>query len=249
MPDGRQLPAMPGLVTSAVQQIVTVVEQEQMARDTYRLRLHCPAIAEQIVPGQFFMIRVPSETDPLLGRPFALYDIYEERARPAGLDFGYLVVGKLTSRISYWKAGDVVEIRAAAYQQRGSRDFMKIAGQWLHNDSPYELPDRKGASDSITLTVYESPIELTIPRSGTPLDPQSGVLRIRRNPESVVSILIDRPDRPGFSLRTPDKAGRYVIRYLPDGKELNAFGKTEIEFTIRDVVGKPITVQLVIETP
>ena len=149
----------------------------------------------------------------------------------------------------HYKAGDVVEIQASAYHQRGSRDFMKIAGQWLHNDSPYELPDRKGVSDSITLTVYESPIELTIPRSGSPLDPQSGLLRIRRNPESVVSILVDRPDRPGFSLRSPDETGSYVVRYVPGTNELNTFGKTEIEFTIRDVVGTPIMVQSVIETP
>lgn len=149
----------------------------------------------------------------------------------------------------HFKAGDVVEIQAAAYQQRGSRDFMKIAGLWQHNDSPYELSDRKGPADSITLTVYESPIELTIPRSSTPLDPESGVLRIRRNSESVVSILIDRPGRPGFSLRRPDESGSYVVRYIPGTNELNTFGKTEIEFTIRDVVGKLIMVQSVIETP
>jgi dihydroorotate dehydrogenase electron transfer subunit len=101
---------LPGLVPHAIQRIVPVVEQVQMARDTYRIRLHCPEIARRIVPGQFFMVRVPNETDPLLGRPFALYDIYEEHGEPTGVEFGYLVVGKLTRLMTGWKPGDRVEI-------------------------------------------------------------------------------------------------------------------------------------------
>jgi dihydroorotate dehydrogenase electron transfer subunit len=99
-----------GAVFSAVQCTARVVEQERMATDTYRLRLHCPAVARQITPGQFFMIRLPGTDDPLLGRPFALYDVYEEDGRKAGLDFGYVVVGKLTSAMTDWKPGDRVEI-------------------------------------------------------------------------------------------------------------------------------------------
>ena len=81
-----------------------------MAHDTFRLRLRCPEIASRIVPGQFFMVRVPGDTDPLLGRPFALYDIYTENGRPVGVDFGYLVVGKLTGLMTGWKPGDQVEL-------------------------------------------------------------------------------------------------------------------------------------------
>lgn len=101
---------LPGLMPHAVQQIVPVVEQVQMARDTYRLRLYCPEIAAQILPGQFFMIRAVGRNDPLLARPFALYDVYEENGQPAGLDFGYVVIGKLTSLMATWKAGEPVEI-------------------------------------------------------------------------------------------------------------------------------------------
>ena len=70
----------------AVQRLVPVVEQVRLAKDTYRLRVRCPEIAERIVPGQFFMVRAPGRNDPLLGRPCALYDIYEEQGRPAGWD-------------------------------------------------------------------------------------------------------------------------------------------------------------------
>jgi len=101
---------LPGLVPTAVQHLARVVEQQPLARDTYRLRLHCPALAQQIVPGQFFMVRAAGTDDPLLGRPFALYDVYCEDGRPVGVDFGYVVIGKLTSIMSGWTAGDPVEV-------------------------------------------------------------------------------------------------------------------------------------------
>ena len=55
---------------------VRVLENEPIARDTYRLRLSDPTMASTIKPGQFVMIRPGPEgaTDPLLGRPLALYD-------------------------------------------------------------------------------------------------------------------------------------------------------------------------------
>ena len=102
---------LPGLVPTAIQQIATVVEHESMARNTWRMRLRCPAIAGQILPGQFFMIRSPHRSDPLLGRPFALYDIYcNESGQPEGVDFGYVVVGKMTGLLESLKAGDQIEI-------------------------------------------------------------------------------------------------------------------------------------------
>jgi dihydroorotate dehydrogenase electron transfer subunit len=102
--------SLPGAVVSAVQHQAHVVAQTQMARDTYCLRLHCPPVAEQIHPGQFFMVRLPETDNPLLGRPFALYDVYEEDGQKAGIDFGYVTVGKLTSAMTEWKSGQPVEL-------------------------------------------------------------------------------------------------------------------------------------------
>jgi dihydroorotate dehydrogenase electron transfer subunit len=102
---------LPGLVPTARQAIVPVVEQVQIARDTYRLRLEAPELARQVVPGQFFMIRAPGVTNPLLGRPFALYDTWlDKQGAPAGIDVAYLVVGKMTALMSSWKFGQDVEV-------------------------------------------------------------------------------------------------------------------------------------------
>jgi dihydroorotate dehydrogenase electron transfer subunit len=99
------------MVCTAVQTPGTVVDQVELAHETYRLRIACPAVAAQIIPGQFFMLRPPGGTDPLLGRPFALYDVYlGDDGRPAGIDFGYHVVGKLTGRMSQWNPGQPVEL-------------------------------------------------------------------------------------------------------------------------------------------
>jgi dihydroorotate dehydrogenase electron transfer subunit len=93
------------------QQIVPVVEQTQLARDTFRLRIEAPDLARDVVPGQFFMVRAPGVTNPLLARPFALYDTWlDQSGTPAGIDLVYLVVGKMTELMKTWVAGDPVEI-------------------------------------------------------------------------------------------------------------------------------------------
>ncbi len=118
----------------ANQYVANVVEQEQMARNTYRLRLHCPEIARRIVPGQFFMVRPARGTDPLLGRPFALYDTYDdEHGQPVGFDFGYVTVGKLTSLMPTWKVGDEVTVwgplgNGFPRVPEGTRHLMFVAG-------------------------------------------------------------------------------------------------------------------------
>ncbi|HEX6985542.1 MAG TPA: FAD-binding oxidoreductase, partial [Planctomycetaceae bacterium] len=94
----------------AIEATATVVEQVRMARDTYRLRLRCPELARRITPGQFFMVRTADGSDPLLGRPFALYDTFEENGAPAGVDFGYLVVGKMTTEMTRWRPGDAARV-------------------------------------------------------------------------------------------------------------------------------------------
>jgi dihydroorotate dehydrogenase electron transfer subunit len=76
---------------------VTVEENVLLARDTYRIRFACPQIAGRILPGQFIMMRLAGLSDPLLGRPLALYDVVCDGAGvPVGLDIVYLTVGKMT---------------------------------------------------------------------------------------------------------------------------------------------------------
>jgi dihydroorotate dehydrogenase electron transfer subunit len=90
---------------------VPVIENVPLARVTYRIRLHCPNLAQSVRPGQFIMIRLPGTNDPLLGRPFALYDtVLDPSEAPIGIDVVYLVVGKLTGLLAKLKPGDSLEV-------------------------------------------------------------------------------------------------------------------------------------------
>lgn len=105
------LTAAPGMIGQAVQESGPVVEQVELARGTYRLRVAVPELAARILPGQFFMIRLAGRNDPLLGRPFALYDVYrDQQGRPAGIDFAYHVIGKVTGLLEHVAVGDRVEV-------------------------------------------------------------------------------------------------------------------------------------------
>jgi dihydroorotate dehydrogenase electron transfer subunit len=90
---------------------VRILANRSLARDTFLVRLDAPELAKSIRPGQFLMIRFGQSTDPLLGRPFALYDtVLDEAGQPIGIDVVYLVVGKLTWLLSQLGPGDTVEV-------------------------------------------------------------------------------------------------------------------------------------------
>jgi dihydroorotate dehydrogenase electron transfer subunit len=101
----------PSSILRFVHGSVPVIENIQLARQTYRIRLRCPDLARAIRPGQFIMIRMPHSSDPLLGRPFALYDtVLHDAGQPIALDVVYLVVGNVTGLLANRKAGDKVDV-------------------------------------------------------------------------------------------------------------------------------------------
>lgn len=94
---------------SPVSRLVPIRENVPLARDTYRLRLDDPILARTIRPGQFLMVRPGAEgaDDPLLGRPFALYDVVLDAAGcPTAVDLVYLVIGRGTACLARRKPGE-----------------------------------------------------------------------------------------------------------------------------------------------
>ena len=90
---------------------VEVVENVPLARDTWRVRFHAPAMARRLVPGQFLMMRLSGYEDPLLARPLALYDTVNDAAgEPAYVDVVYLVLGKMTSRLASFQPGRTLDV-------------------------------------------------------------------------------------------------------------------------------------------
>ncbi|MFH1111097.1 MAG: hypothetical protein V1790_18160 [Planctomycetota bacterium] len=147
------------------------------------------------------------------------------------------------------RAGEKIKVTATAYQQRGSRDQMKVRGQWLTADSPYAEPDRKIAGDAIQLTIYQTKVEMKIVRPADDLDPESGVLRLQRLDGTGVPVYIDKPGRPGFRLDGPEPNGYYRVEYQPTGEQLNPTGTTEVEFSVYDLGGQRHVVSQTLSTP
>ena len=95
----------------ACQETAVVVENVQVARDTYRVRFTAPRIARRIVPGQFVMVRIAGLSDPLLGRALAMYDVVlDADGLPGSLDVVYVVVGKMTRLLAAVEAGTRLEV-------------------------------------------------------------------------------------------------------------------------------------------
>jgi len=85
---------------------VSIIENVQLARDTYRVRFNCPPIADTFLPGQFVMLRLADGDDPLLGRPLAIYNVTASPGENSGLlDIVYLRVGKMTGRLAEMEPG------------------------------------------------------------------------------------------------------------------------------------------------
>jgi len=95
----------------AVYRTVEIVENFQLARDTYRVRFDAPEIARSITPGQFLMLRASGCNDPLLGRPLALYDtVLNHAGQPTSIDVVYLVSGKFTTLLSQSRPGRKLDV-------------------------------------------------------------------------------------------------------------------------------------------
>jgi len=88
-----------------------IVHHREIALDTWRLTVESPELAQRTVPGQFFMVRIAGQNDPLIGRALALYDRHlDPNGKPVAVSVVYTVKGKFTQALSRCVAGDLVEL-------------------------------------------------------------------------------------------------------------------------------------------
>ncbi len=102
---------MPCFADRALYETATIEFNQMIARDTMRIRVRAPEMAARVLPGQFFMVRLPGSNDPLIGRAFALFDrLLDSNEQPVAIDLVYLVKGKLTSRLAKLTASQAIEL-------------------------------------------------------------------------------------------------------------------------------------------
>ena len=91
-------------------QKATILYNRQVAPDHYCLGLRCDVNSRMTRPGQFVMLRVADQLDPLLRRPFSIHRLVTDAGEPKGFEILYRVVGKGTSILATCKAGDQLEV-------------------------------------------------------------------------------------------------------------------------------------------
>jgi hypothetical protein len=147
------------------------------------------------------------------------------------------------------RAGDKVAVTASAYRTNGTRDRMKIAGDWMDNDSPYDERDKQVARATVHLIAYQRPIRFVLPKRADAFDFATAQLVIRRDDGRNSTVYQHRPPRQGFVVSPDDAGDGFQVAYLPTGDQLNPSGTTEVELSVYDQAGNRQVFTQTIDTP
>lgn len=101
-----------------------VIENIPLTENVYLISIKAPFRLEA-KPGQFFIIRVNQRLDPLLGRPFSIFDLEEETVK-----FLYRVKGKGTKILSKSAKGEELKLTGplGRWYPFPKDEFIVIAG-------------------------------------------------------------------------------------------------------------------------
>lgn len=84
----------------------TVTGQKEYGKGYYVMELRCPELAATIGIGQFVNVRVRGEYNPLLRRPFSVFDVLRNRqGEPEGISLLYHTVGVGTGLMARMQVG------------------------------------------------------------------------------------------------------------------------------------------------
>jgi dihydroorotate dehydrogenase electron transfer subunit len=93
-----------------IAQETTVLWNQPVATDYFRMGLSCARGFDTAKPGQFIMLRVGAGASPLLRRPFSLLGLIREADRVTGIEILFRVVGKGTARLACCRKGDRLSV-------------------------------------------------------------------------------------------------------------------------------------------
>ena len=154
-----------------------VISNTEVAPGYFRMRLSAPAWISRSIPGQFVMVKVRDSIDPLLRRPFGLFDIgsvdsvYPGDDKREYFELLYRVVGKGTNVMAELHHGDHLDIlgplgKGFDMGSLGSEKILVGGGvglaplyylaKELAKDSPVRLfAGGRGRDDIICITEFE----------------------------------------------------------------------------------------------
>jgi dihydroorotate dehydrogenase electron transfer subunit len=97
-------------MASIIQQKVKVLSNTPVGPGYYRIKLSCHRQYTKAVPGQFVMVRLIPQMDPLLPRPFSIHRLTRQDGLVTGVELLFKVVGKGTHALSLKKPGDYLDL-------------------------------------------------------------------------------------------------------------------------------------------
>ncbi|MGI6586663.1 MAG: dihydroorotate dehydrogenase electron transfer subunit [Lutisporaceae bacterium] len=90
-----------------MQRMCKIIENRELCRDVYEMRLECPEIVQESKPGQFLHIKINKSADPLLRRPISISRIYRDTGC---ISIVYQCVGKGTEEMAALKQGEYIDV-------------------------------------------------------------------------------------------------------------------------------------------
>jgi dihydroorotate dehydrogenase electron transfer subunit len=93
-----------------IQQAVKVLWNKKLSTAYYKIGLACSDHYSSAKPGQFVMLGLAGQTEPLLRRPFSIHNLLIENGITHGFELLYKVVGTTTASLAQRKPGDIVDI-------------------------------------------------------------------------------------------------------------------------------------------
>jgi dihydroorotate dehydrogenase electron transfer subunit len=86
-----------------------VISNVHLSPDYNVVALAAPEIAERALPGQFVMVKAGDRLEPLLRRPFSIFEVLRENGRIIGLSLLSKRIGPSTTLIYQAKSGDRIQ--------------------------------------------------------------------------------------------------------------------------------------------
>jgi dihydroorotate dehydrogenase electron transfer subunit len=85
--------------------LIPVLSNREIVPGIFRMAFEAPRLAAEAQPGQFVMLSIPLTHDPLLPRPFAVFNVEGSR-----VEILYRKVGKGTGLLSGMRTGDPLRV-------------------------------------------------------------------------------------------------------------------------------------------
>ncbi|WP_301108914.1 dihydroorotate dehydrogenase electron transfer subunit [Sporosarcina sp.] len=124
-----------------IQELMTIVSQQQIARNIFEMKVTGKLVGEITSPGQFVHIRVSDSFEPLLRRPISIADINAETNE---MTIIYRAEGRGTELLSQKQEGEIVNVlgplgNGFPVEETGSGQTAVLIGGGIGVPPLYEL--------------------------------------------------------------------------------------------------------------